>query len=121
MKRGIYTASKTVHAAKWKQWRSEGLPVISTWIDEAGAGETSDFSDLWTRCISEASSAEILVAYREEGEVLKGAFIEIGAALQSGTPVICVGDFSGMSFLHHPLVEQMSMALVRQRLTGAAT
>lgn len=115
-KYGIYTASKTVHAPLWKQWRREGLPVISTWIDEAGVGETADFADLWTRCISETAKAEILVCYREEGEVLKGAFIEIGAALQSGTRVICVGDFSGMSFLHHPLVEQMNMALVRQVL-----
>lgn len=115
---GIYTASKTIHAPMWKQWRNEGLPIISTWIDEAGAGESKDLSDLWRRCISEASKAKVLIAYRQEGEILKGTFIEIGAALHAGIRVICVGDFSGMSFLHHPLVEQMDMTSARAALAA---
>lgn len=109
MKTGIYTASKTIHAPMWRQWRDDGIPIISTWIDEAGPGESKNLSDLWLRCVSEASSAGLLIAYREKDEILKGTFIEIGAALHAGVKVICVGDFSGMSFLHHPLIEQMEM------------
>ena len=104
VERKIYTASKTQHADKWKALRARGFPIISTWIDEAGVGETQSFSDLWTRCILEAKSCDLLLCYREPGEVLKGAFIEVGAALASGKPVAVVGDFDGMSFLHHPLV-----------------
>ncbi|WP_201829673.1 hypothetical protein [Microvirga zambiensis] len=87
----IYTASKTSHADKWKALRADGWNVISTWIDEAGIGETECFTDLWHRCISEAAEADYLIVYREPGEVLKGAFVEVGAALASGRPVLAIG------------------------------
>ena len=102
---GIYTASKTTHAARWRRCRENGAPIISTWIDEAEVGQTSDFSALWTRCITEASNCYGLIAYRELGEILKGAFIEIGAALANNRRVVLVGDFEGMSFKNHPLIE----------------
>lgn len=103
----IYIASKTVHAPTWLELRVHGFPIISSWIDEAGVGMTADFSDLWRRCIDEAKSCDRLVAYRATGETLKGAYIEIGAALSAEKPVVLVGDFDGMSFVHHPLVSQM--------------
>jgi hypothetical protein len=46
---GIYIASKTVHAARWRDLRAQGLPIISTWIDEAEIGATGDWPDLWHR------------------------------------------------------------------------
>lgn len=101
----IYTASKTTHAHKWRELRSAGWPVIATWIDESGPGETADFSDLWTRCVSEAASAMAVLLYREPGEVLKGAFVEAGAALASGVPVHAIGC-GEFSFVNHPLVTQ---------------
>lgn len=102
---GVYMASKTKHADKWKALRSSGVPVICTWIDEAGIGETKDFSDLWIRCISEISHAEVLIAYAETGDELKGGLLEIGAALSAGTPVIVVGDVPQLKTAkHHPLV-----------------
>lgn len=89
---GIYMASKIAHATRWRLLRDKvGYPVISTWIDEAGEGESQDLSDLWRRCISEASTADVLVLVRENDEVLKGAWIELGAALASGVPVIAIG------------------------------
>lgn len=102
--RGIYTASKTTHAHLWKRFRADGYPIISTWLDEAGKGETKSFEDLWARCVSEAASCAALVAYRESGEILKGGLIEIGAALANGRPVFFVGDVEGYSFKAHPLV-----------------
>lgn len=90
--RGIYIASKTKHADRWRFLRDQvGEPIISTWIDEAGAGESSDLADLWRRCISEASTAQVLILYREPEDVLKGGWIELGAALASGVPVFAVG------------------------------
>jgi hypothetical protein len=88
---GIYIASKTVHAPRWIGLRSMGAPIISTWIDEAGVGQTADFHDLWERCLSEASSCAVLVAYRQRDEIFKGGWVEIGAALASGVPVYAVG------------------------------
>ncbi len=88
---GIYTASKTKHADRWKSLRAEGWPINSTWIDEAGVGETACFTSLWERCILEASQADAVLLYREPGDVLKGAFVEAGAALAHGVPVYAIG------------------------------
>lgn len=103
-RRGIYTASKTRHAGIWKALRATGAPVISTWIDEAGPGESADLSDLWIRCIQESSLAAVVIAYCEDGDILKGGYVEIGAALAYGVPVLAVGLPAGSSLLHHPLV-----------------
>ena len=97
---GIYMASKTAHAPRWRSMRANGLPIISTWIDEAGKGETQCFADLWRRCVDEAAAADAVIVYREPDEVLKGAFVEVGAALAVGTPVYAVGC-NEFSFVHH--------------------
>lgn len=94
-RRGIYFASKTKHAARWRALREGGVPVISTWIDEAGVGQTSDWQDLWSRCLREASTAAALVMYVEPGEVHKGSLAEVGAALLAGVPVFWVGPEVG--------------------------
>jgi hypothetical protein len=89
---GIYIASKVKHADRWRFLRDAlGEPIISTWIDEAGEGETSDHDDLWRRCITEASNCRLLIVYREADEVLKGAWVELGCALTKGVPVYAVG------------------------------
>jgi hypothetical protein len=92
-------ASKVRHAVTWKTLRSAGLPIISTWIDEAGPGESGDLADLWRRCIAEASTAEVLIVYRLSDEVLKGAWVEVGAALACGVPVYAVG-IDGFTVAH---------------------
>lgn len=109
-RRGIYIASKTKHADRWKRLRSKGVPIISTWIDEAGVGETADFHDLWQRCLTESAGCSVLVSYREPGEVLKGGWVEIGAALAKGVPVYAVGleEFTIAGYrgiTHFPTIE----------------
>jgi hypothetical protein len=89
---GIYIASKTKHADRWRFLRDKvGEPIISTWIDEAGEGESTDLNDLWRRCLSEAANCALLLLYREPDDVLKGGWIELGAALANGVPVFAVG------------------------------
>lgn len=90
-RRGIYIVSKIRHAERWKELRIAGFHIVSTWIDEAGPGESSDLNDLWRRCLREVSHCQVLIAYREKGEILKGGWVEIGAALSSGIPVYAVG------------------------------
>lgn len=103
----IYVASKTKHVKKWLAFRDAGYPINSTWLDEAGPGETKDFADLWMRCCLEAKAAKVLVAYRERNETMKGAMIEIGVALSTPKLVLVVGEWENMSFLHHPTVKQV--------------
>ena len=119
MTTGLYTASKTKHAYIWKAWRAGGVPVVSTWIDEAGVGKTASFSDLWARCISEAANASDLLLYAEPGEVLKGALVELGAALANRVPVVIVGCQDSWSFRNHPLVTCLgSLVEARARFTN---
>jgi hypothetical protein len=84
----IYCASKTSHAPMWQRLRSEGIPLISTWIDEAGAGQTDDLGELWGRIHREVVTADRVVLYAEMLDFpLKGALIEAGMALAAGVPV----------------------------------
>lgn len=87
--KGIYVASRTRHGDMWKSQRESGFNIISSWIDECGAGETEDFTELWDRIFREVGSAKALVLYIEpEDFPLKGALVEVGAALILGKPVI---------------------------------
>lgn len=103
----VYVASKSKFGSMWKSVREPltegGVQIVSTWIDECGEGETVDFADLWMRCVTEASTCDLLVAYHEDGDVWKGAFIEIGSALSHGVPVYVLGRPPG-SWVDHPLV-----------------
>lgn len=115
---GIYIASKSRHASKWLALRNAGQPVISTWIDEAGEGETSDWCDLWGRCISEASSASGLLLYGEPGEELHGALIEAGAALAANVPVALVGPCHGFKRARYHQSVVGEFATVEQALAA---
>lgn len=120
---GIYIASKTKHADRWRIARNVlGYPIVSTWINEAGEGETSDFADLWNRCLSEAAGADVLILYHHsDNDVLKGAFIELGAALSHGRKVIVVGNPPG-TWPAHPNVERAeSMEAALKRAAAIVT
>ena len=98
----IYIASKVVHGPKWLEWRDAGIPIISSWIEECGDDPTN-FLDLWTRCLAEAATCSAFVIFREPGEILEGAFFEMGAALAAGVPVFAVG-IDNLTIRHHPNV-----------------
>jgi len=104
----IYVASKTKHARRWVALRDTGVPIVSTWIDEAGPGESVSLQDLWVRCITEASTADAVLLYTEPGDGLKGALVEVGAALAFGVPVYVVGDGTEGSWVCHPCVVRVA-------------
>lgn len=109
----LYIASKSKHGPRWRALRASGVAINSTWIDESGEGETSDWEGLWRRCIAEATGATAVILYCEPGEILKGAYVEVGAALAFDVPVFVVGEPAG-SFWRHRLVtrcETMEIAL----------
>lgn len=112
----IYVASRASVPARptmWKEYRARGANIISTWIDEAGAEETEDFSELWFRITCEIRSAARLVLYAEPQDFpLKGALVEVGIAIGMSKPVWVIGK--GMermakipfgSWVRHPLVD----------------
>lgn len=105
----IYTASKTKHAHKWRALREQGFNVISTWIDEAGLGESESLEDLAHRCISEASGADLFILYCEPGDVLKGALMELGAALASHAEIYVVGECDSLrsAVMEHSRIRRM--------------
>lgn len=104
----IYVASRTHHAAVWKTYRLSGAPIISSWIDEAGAGETKDWGDLWNRCRDEIRSATGFLFYAKASDVpLKGAFVELGIALDVGVPIVAVAPDEVLGNLaKHPLIHR---------------
>lgn len=108
---GIYTASKTIHAPIWHEYRSVGAAIKASWIDQIlpETDTSGALTPLWDRCVSEARDCAALVLYRRSGEVLRGALVEAGAALAAGRPVFFVGDPDGLgSFLNHRLVSVAS-------------
>jgi len=95
----------------WQKLREElkarpDFVIISTWIDEWEQGATKNFQDLWARCIFEASTCDRLIVYRETGDELKGALVEVGCALSRGREVYAIGC-GGFSWVNHPLVTQV--------------
>jgi hypothetical protein len=115
--RGIYVASRASEPARpamWRALRDAGWPITSTWIDEAGEGQTADIGELWARIDHEVRSSAGLIVYAEADDFpLKGAYIEAGIALGAGLPVAVVmpgvaleprSDRPMGSWVRHPLV-----------------
>lgn len=129
MNRSLYVASRASipeRPAMWKYARDIlGYNIISTWIDEAGDGETKDFAELWSRIQKEITNCDALVLYVEETDLpLKGAFIEVGMAIALGKPIhVCFpGNYALLSrnellgsWIYHPLVNYITVGL---RATG---
>jgi len=98
----------------WRRFRSKGIEITSSWIDEDGEGETGSFVDLWDRIAREIAAADVLILYAQLSDFpLKGALIEAGIALGMGKRVIvCLPDAGVLprsfrpvgSWIAHPLV-----------------
>jgi len=129
---GIYIASRAslpARAARWKHLRDvEGCHIISSWIDEAGEGETDDFGELWVRIEAEVKSAERVIVYAEPDDFpLKGAYVEAGIAISAGVPIFVVTPGVEIeprscrpigSWISHPLVNVVPS--IEAALEGAA-
>lgn len=90
----FYVASRASipeRSAMWRTLRDRGVLINSTWIDEAGEGESACLTDLWRRIGREVSEAEALILYVEADDFpLKGALIEVGMAMGMGKRVLIV-------------------------------
>lgn len=131
----IYVASRAsvaMYPREWRRLRAQGWPINSTWIDEAGPGETADTGELWQRIEAEVRAARGLVLWAEaEDFPLKGAFVEVGMALGMGKPVAVYtkhafenSDYRPFgSWMNHPLVERcfsLNAALISVSTRGVS-
>lgn len=98
-----YVASKVQHATMWKQHRDQGVPIISTWIDETEPGQTKSLGELWVRIKEEIRQCDGLVFYAGPNELLKGAFVEAGIALAFDKPVVAVLNMRLEGRTHYPI------------------
>lgn len=115
---GTYIASRASlpeRSATWRRLRDvDGWKITSSWIDEAGAGQTSNLGALWARIDEEISRSERLILYVEPDDFpLKGALIEVGMAIAHRIPIRVVApgivldpvSFRPIgSWVRHPLV-----------------
>lgn len=114
---GVYVASRASvpeRSAMWRRLRDRGEPISSTWIDEAGQGDTAELDELWSRICREVTGARHLIMYVEPSDFpLKGAFVEVGMALAARVPITIVApdvEIEGRncrpfgSWIRHPLV-----------------
>tara|TARA_B100000508_G_scaffold111285_1_gene89526 strand:+ start:180 stop:545 length:366 start_codon:yes stop_codon:yes gene_type:complete len=92
----VYVSSKLKHKDMWLGRREEGLPVISSWIDGEKIEGGYALDMMWERYLTEISEARYIIVYVEPGDILKGALIELGAALYKNIPVYVVWDGSIM-------------------------
>lgn len=119
MDKRLYVASRASvpeRSAMWRNLRTAGWPIISTWIDEAGEGETECNRELWARIHAEISVAHAVVLYAEPGDFpLKGALVEVGIAIGMNKPVmVCLPGVDIHphtcrpvgSWMRHPFVER---------------
>lgn len=90
----IYVASRASvpdRPAMWQALRDGGWNIQSSWIDEAGEGETHCFSDLWVRIEAEIRLSVGVILYAHGDDFpLKGALVEAGMALGMGKRVAVV-------------------------------
>jgi hypothetical protein len=117
MKEAIYIASRASlpeRSAMWRAFRRDGVDITSSWIDEAGEGETDNFAELWNRIRREVAQSDRLVLYAEQGDFpLKGALIEVGMALAYGLRVtVCLPGVILDGRTHRPIGSWIEHRLV---------
>ena len=94
-KKTIYVASKTKFAPIWKKFRSQGYPIVSSWLDEANKTD-SNLVELWKKNIEESNSCGVIIYFAEvptgitskKETVSNGGLVEVGSALSNDVPVI---------------------------------
>jgi len=104
----IYVASKAKHGQMWLDLKEKyQLPIKASWLNVYKEGMIEDYAAHWMTCISEVSSSRAVMLYHKQGEVQKGALVEVGAAILAGVPVFVFGDVIHDelgSWLNHPSV-----------------
>ena len=119
----VYVASKSRHWPWWCALRSAGIAITSSWIDAPfnhTGGEPPDWGLHWQKCIDEASAADVVLCFAQEGENQNGALIEVGAALARGRSVFLIAPYA-WSWAHHPQVRRFDTLAAAVEAIAAMT
>lgn len=102
----VYTASKLHHAPMWRSLCASRKDVIfhARWLKQVTMGTPDvpeEAEEFWTQDEEDIASSDGLIVYRADGDVLRGALVEVGMALAKDIPVVTVGELDG-TWMHHP-------------------
>lgn len=91
----VYPSSKVKHALMWRELQNTVPHVFfnARWPHRAKKESElnhDDFRDLWMECKEDIMDSDAVLVYAEDGEVLKGALVEVGIAIANDIPVILV-------------------------------
>ncbi len=104
MNRKVYVASNLKHRSMWIALIAK-LQIVTTsrWLIMSESKDDREFrASVWTACIEDVKSADVLLYYKGEGDSMKGALVEIGIALGAGIPIVVCGHgpFDNSFFCH---------------------
>lgn len=112
----IYTASKLDKSEMWKELQHEWkeFEFTARWF-QFHVGNVPDapaFAKFfWQEDEEDVKRADVVLVYAEEGDILRGALVEVGIALGVGIPVICVMNGENPSWgtwSYHPLIYRVA-------------
>lgn len=118
----IYVASKANHRPMWREFRERGIVINSRWIDIDDKYSVDpcglDYSSLWSMCIEDVLRCDVVIVYALSGEVLKGALVEVGAALALNKRVILTGQKESYTdngtWINHPGIVDCTGRIIRR-------
>jgi len=105
----VYVASHIKHTDFWRDLRSSGISISSTWIDHpANRNDADAISRLWVNCFEEIRRSDMILVRTGEEDRLKGVLIEIGGGLVLGKPVYLIGNDENIGdACNHPLFHRV--------------
>lgn len=105
----LYIASKMHHAEQWRElYKRADIHLVSRWpfLEPFIDPEAANAQFFWQDDMADVRACNVLIVYALEGEHLRGALVEAGAAIALGKLVIVVGgphpDYG--TWMHHPHV-----------------
>src|SRR5260221_5839328 len=91
----VYTASKLRHAELWRALKWENVIWTARWpfIHVDKIPDTGGFAArFWEHDMQDVAKADLVLVYAEPEDKLRGALVEVGAALATGKKVIVIGE-----------------------------
>ena len=91
----VYPASKLRHGKMLKDVLNRAnIQCAAHWPELVGkiSDSTLNAPVFWRRNMMDVANCDMVLLYAEEGDKLRGALVEAGAAFMATKPVIVVGD-----------------------------
>lgn len=108
MMKRVYTASKLRHAEMWRALNDSvsGVFFHARWLKHTKMGapdEAEHAVEFWKEDIEDVKTADVVLIYASDDDVLRGALVEAGAAIALGIPVVLAGDNESFgTWQYHP-------------------